>query len=180
MTAAPARHHGRPGRGPRRSDACSSPGRARHSPGGDLSWIGERGDGDVPRLRDPHARLLPRARLLPHGRFLTGVEAADNALVNQSFPNNDLLSAARATAWKIAQNAPIATRLTKVALNQDHQDLEAALRWESLAQRSPWPRPACWRDWPLIGKGACPNSPGLNHLTSRNSVHPLWNFASLG
>ncbi|MET8984185.1 enoyl-CoA hydratase-related protein [Nonomuraea wenchangensis] len=85
--------------------------------------------------------LLPRRagvglarEMLLTGRTLTGREAADKGLVNQSFPNNDLIPEVRALAQKIAQNAPIATRLTKLALNQDHQDLEAALRWESLAQ----------------------------------------------
>ncbi|SEH03572.1 enoyl-CoA hydratase [Nonomuraea solani] len=85
--------------------------------------------------------LLPRRagaslarEMLLTGRVMIGVEAADKGLVNQSFPKNDLMSEVRAIATKIAQNAPIATRLTKVALNQDHQDLEAALRWESLAQ----------------------------------------------
>jgi enoyl-CoA hydratase len=85
--------------------------------------------------------LLPRRagtglarEMLLTGRTLSGTEAADKGLVNQSFPNNDLLPEVRAIAQKIAQNGPIATRLTKVALNQDHQDLEAALRWESLAQ----------------------------------------------
>jgi enoyl-CoA hydratase/carnithine racemase len=84
--------------------------------------------------------LLPRRapalarELLLTGRSVSGAEAADKGLVNQSFPKNDLMSEVGAIAAKIVQNAPIATRLTKVALNQDHQDLEAALRWESLAQ----------------------------------------------
>jgi enoyl-CoA hydratase len=38
-------------------------------------------------------------------------------------------------AERIAANAPIATRLTKVALaDGGHADMDAALRWESLAQ----------------------------------------------
>ncbi|MCF6475198.1 enoyl-CoA hydratase/isomerase family protein [Nonomuraea sp. MG754425] len=84
--------------------------------------------------------LLPRRsaglarEMLLTGRTVTGTEAADKGLVNQSFPKNDLMSEVGGIAEKIVQNAPIATRLTKVALNQDHQDLEAALRWESLAQ----------------------------------------------
>ncbi|MEV0389858.1 enoyl-CoA hydratase/isomerase family protein [Nonomuraea sp. NPDC050643] len=85
--------------------------------------------------------LLPRRggpglarEMLLTGRTLSGGEAAAKGLVNESFPKNDLMSEVRAIAMKIAQNAPIATRLTKVALNQDHQDLETALRWESLAQ----------------------------------------------
>jgi enoyl-CoA hydratase len=72
--------------------------------------------------------------MLLAGRTVSGKEAADKGLVNQSFPKNDLMSEVTGIATKIAQNAPIATRLTKVALGQGHQDLEAALRWESLAQ----------------------------------------------
>ncbi|TDD50445.1 enoyl-CoA hydratase/isomerase family protein [Nonomuraea terrae] len=85
--------------------------------------------------------LLPRRagaglarEMLLTGRILSGSHAEVKGLVNQSFPKDDLMSHVRDIATKIAQNAPIATRLTKVALNQDHQDLEAALRWESLAQ----------------------------------------------
>ncbi|MEO3793692.1 enoyl-CoA hydratase-related protein [Nonomuraea sp. B10E15] len=85
--------------------------------------------------------LLPRRagtglarEMLLAGRTVTGAEAAVKGLVNESFPKDDLMSEVRSIAGKIAKNAPIATRLTKVALNQDHQDLEAALRWESLAQ----------------------------------------------
>ncbi|MFI6598734.1 enoyl-CoA hydratase/isomerase family protein [Nonomuraea sp. NPDC050536] len=72
--------------------------------------------------------------LLLTGRTILGDEAADKGLVNQSFPKNDLLREVDAIAASIAKNAPIATRLTKVALHQEHHDLEAALRWESLAQ----------------------------------------------
>jgi enoyl-CoA hydratase/carnithine racemase len=84
--------------------------------------------------------LLPRKagplgrEMLLTGRTVLGVEAADKGLVNQSFPKDDLMREVETIAQTIAQNAPIATRLTKVALNQDHPDLEAALRWESLAQ----------------------------------------------
>lgn len=85
--------------------------------------------------------LLPRRagdrlarEMLLTGRALSGTEAARKNLVNQSFPPNVLMREVQAIATKIAQNAPIATRLTKVALNQEHQDVEAALRWESLAQ----------------------------------------------
>lgn len=85
--------------------------------------------------------LLPRRagdrlarEMLLTGRALSGTEAERKNLVNQSFPPNVLMREVQAIATKIAQNAPIATRLTKVALNQEHQDVEAALRWESLAQ----------------------------------------------
>ncbi|MEV0591473.1 enoyl-CoA hydratase/isomerase family protein [Nonomuraea cavernae] len=85
--------------------------------------------------------LLPRRvgvglarEMLLAGRTLTGAEAAGKGLVDQAFPRDDLMSEVDMVARKIASNAPIATKLTKIALNQDHQDLEAALRWESLAQ----------------------------------------------
>ncbi|GAA4098797.1 enoyl-CoA hydratase/isomerase family protein [Nonomuraea soli] len=85
--------------------------------------------------------LLPRAagarlarELLLTGRTIRGDEAASRGLINQSFANQDLISEVATIATMIAGNAPVATKLTKVALNQEHPDLEAALRWESLAQ----------------------------------------------
>lgn len=85
--------------------------------------------------------LLPRAggvrlarEMLLTGRTLTGAEAATAGLINRSFPQNDLMLEVEGIARDVADTAPIAARLTKVALNQDHPDLEAALRWESLAQ----------------------------------------------
>lgn len=85
--------------------------------------------------------LLPRRagtalarEMLLTGRTLRGTEAADKGLVNQAFPRNDLLAQVMTIARQVAANAPIATRLTKAALKQDHQHLEAALSWESLAQ----------------------------------------------
>ncbi|MFI6325126.1 enoyl-CoA hydratase/isomerase family protein [Nonomuraea sp. NPDC050556] len=85
--------------------------------------------------------LLPKAigaqkakELLFTGKTLTGEEAAREGLINRAYPKDDLIPAVMEIARAIAANAPIATRLTKVALNQGHQDLESALRWESLAQ----------------------------------------------
>lgn len=85
--------------------------------------------------------LLPRRagtalarEMLLTGRTLNGTEAADKGLVNQSFPRNDLMAKVMEIAGRTAANAPIATKLTKAALNEDHPHLEAALRWESLAQ----------------------------------------------
>ncbi|MEV0587334.1 enoyl-CoA hydratase-related protein [Nonomuraea sp. NPDC050310] len=85
--------------------------------------------------------LLPKSgglrlarELLLTGRTILGAEAAQRGLVNQAFPHSDLISEVLNIAAMIAGNAPIATKLTKVALNQEHHDLEAALRWESLAQ----------------------------------------------
>jgi enoyl-CoA hydratase/carnithine racemase len=72
--------------------------------------------------------------LLLTGRTIQGDEAASRGLINQAFPKQDLIPEVNTIATMIAGNAPIATKLTKVALNQEHPDLEAALRWESLAQ----------------------------------------------
>lgn len=84
----------------------------------------------------PEVAGLPLAReMLLAGRVLTGAEAAANGLANQAFPRADLLDQTLAIAAKVAAQGPIATRLTKVALaGGGHADMEAALRWESLAQ----------------------------------------------
>ncbi|MEU6999377.1 enoyl-CoA hydratase-related protein [Nonomuraea sp. NPDC046570] len=68
------------------------------------------------------------------GRTILGEEAARQGLVTRSFPRQVLLDEAMEIARGVAGNAPVATRLAKVALNQHHTDLEAALRWEALAQ----------------------------------------------
>ncbi|MFI6500733.1 enoyl-CoA hydratase/isomerase family protein [Nonomuraea typhae] len=85
--------------------------------------------------------LLPRAggarlarEMLLTGRTLTGSEAASEGLINRSFAGNELRAAVHEIATKVATTAPLAAKLTKVALNRDHPDLEAALRWEALAQ----------------------------------------------
>jgi enoyl-CoA hydratase/carnithine racemase len=84
----------------------------------------------------PEVAGLPLAReMLLAGRVLTGAEAAGHGLVNRSFPRADVLAETIKIAEKIAAQAPIATRFTKVALsNGGHPDMESALRWESLAQ----------------------------------------------
>ncbi|WP_433467606.1 enoyl-CoA hydratase/isomerase family protein [Spirillospora sp. CA-128828] len=84
----------------------------------------------------PEVAGLPLAReMLLAGRVLTGAEAAEHGLVNRAVPREAVLAEAVAVAEKIAAQAPIATRLTKVALsNGGHPDMESALRWESLAQ----------------------------------------------
>ncbi|WP_030910433.1 enoyl-CoA hydratase/isomerase family protein [Streptosporangium amethystogenes] len=86
--------------------------------------------------------LLPRVagvgvarEMLLTGRTMTGLEAASAGLVNRAFPGESLMAEVLGIASRIAANAPIATRLTKVALaGGGHADLAAALRWESLAQ----------------------------------------------
>src|SRR5581483_11145828 len=86
--------------------------------------------------------LLPQAggvrlarEMLFTGRVVTGAEAAAAGLVNRSFPRADLLDEVRGIAAAIAGCAPIATRLTKVALaDGGHATFDAALQWEALAQ----------------------------------------------
>ncbi|GAA2897191.1 enoyl-CoA hydratase-related protein [Streptosporangium fragile] len=86
--------------------------------------------------------LLPRVagvqvarEMLLTGRTVTGEEAASAGLATRAFPRESLMEEVMEIASRTAANAPIATRLTKVALaGGGHADLEAALRWESLAQ----------------------------------------------
>ncbi|WP_329241365.1 enoyl-CoA hydratase-related protein [Actinoallomurus sp. NBC_01490] len=84
----------------------------------------------------PEAGGLPLAReMLFTGRVVTGEEAAAHGLVNRAVPREDVLGVALEIAGRIAEAAPVATRLTKAALADGGQpSLEAALRWESLAQ----------------------------------------------
>lgn len=84
----------------------------------------------------PEVAGLPVAReMLLAGRVVTGAEAERCGLVNRAVPRDRVLAEALEIAERIAANAPIATRLTKVALSGGgHADMEAALRWESLAQ----------------------------------------------
>lgn len=84
----------------------------------------------------PEAGGLPLAReMLFTGRAVTGAQAAAHGLVNRAVPAERVLDEALGVAADIARNAPVATRLTKAALaGGGHQDLDAALRWESLAQ----------------------------------------------
>lgn len=86
--------------------------------------------------------LLPNAvgaavarDLLLTGRLVQGEEALRLGLVSRILPREGFLDEALESAAQIAANAPIATRLTKVALaGGGHADLESALQWEALAQ----------------------------------------------
>lgn len=86
--------------------------------------------------------LLPRVagvgvarEMLLTGRTMTGAEAAPAGLVTRAFPRESLMAEVMGIASRTAAAAPIATRLTKIALaGGGHTGLDAALRWESLAQ----------------------------------------------
>jgi enoyl-CoA hydratase len=79
---------------------------------------------------EAHARDL-----LLTGRVVDAEEALRLGLVSRVLPDQGFLDSVLATAAGIAGNAPIATRLTKLALlDGGHADLETALQWEALAQ----------------------------------------------
>jgi len=79
---------------------------------------------------DAHARDL-----LLTGRTVQDEEALRLGLVSGVLPAEGFLEAVLETAAGIAANAPIATRLTTVALRVGgHADFDAALQWEALAQ----------------------------------------------
>jgi enoyl-CoA hydratase/carnithine racemase len=84
----------------------------------------------------PEAVGLPAAReLLFTGRVVLGQEAADMGLINRVLPPERLLDGVLDIAADIAGTAPIAARLTKVALaGGGHVTFDAALQWEGLAQ----------------------------------------------
>jgi enoyl-CoA hydratase/carnithine racemase len=84
----------------------------------------------------PQVAGLPAAReLLLTGRVVTGAEAQALGLVNRAFPTDRFHAEVDAVAASIAAKAPIATRLTKLALAAGgHATFEAALQWEALAQ----------------------------------------------
>jgi enoyl-CoA hydratase/carnithine racemase len=83
----------------------------------------------------PEAVGLPRAReMFFTGRVLPGTEAAEIGLVNGVFPVESLQDEVIAIASRIAATAPIATRLTKRAMQHGPRSFVEALEWEALAQ----------------------------------------------
>lgn len=81
------------------------------------------------------AGLAVAREMLLTGRLVTGAEAAAMGLVNQAFPQAELMHKALSVADTVAAAAPVATRLTKAALAVGGPvTFEAALQWESLAQ----------------------------------------------
>jgi enoyl-CoA hydratase len=62
-------------------------------------------------------------------------EALRIGLVSRVLPDEDLLDEVLATAAGIASTAPVASRLTTVALRSGgHPDFDTSLQWEALAQ----------------------------------------------
>jgi enoyl-CoA hydratase/carnithine racemase len=84
----------------------------------------------------PNVVGVARAReLLLTGRMIGAEEAERIGLVTSVTPDRHFLDTVLEAAAAIASTAPIASRLTKVALREGgHADLDAALEWEALAQ----------------------------------------------
>ena len=79
---------------------------------------------------EAHARDL-----LLTGRVVDADEALRLGLVSRVIEPEGFLDAVLETAAGIAANAPIATRLTKLALaDGGHADFESCLQWEAMAQ----------------------------------------------
>ncbi|WP_110241791.1 enoyl-CoA hydratase/isomerase family protein [Nocardioides gilvus] len=69
------------------------------------------------------------------GRIVEASEALSMGLVSRVIASGAFLDEAVAAATQIAANAPIATRLTKLALlDGGHATFDSALQWEALAQ----------------------------------------------
>lgn len=85
-------------------------------------------------LPDIVGRAAARDLLLT-GRLVDAEEALRLGLVSRVLPPEGFLDAALDAAADIAATAPVAARLTKLALaGSGHRDLEACLQWEALAQ----------------------------------------------
>ncbi len=84
----------------------------------------------------PEVVGLPAAReLLFTGRSVDADEALRLGLVNGVYGDDALLEEVLGVAARVAGNAPVAVRLTKVALAAGgHRSLRDALEWEALAQ----------------------------------------------
>ena len=84
----------------------------------------------------PEVAGLPVAReMLLTGRVVSGDEAVALGLVNRTFPAETFHQDVLAVAATVAARAPIATKLTKVALSGGGpRSFEAALAWESVVQ----------------------------------------------
>lgn len=72
--------------------------------------------------------------LMLTGRLVDADEALTLGLVSRVVEPDVLLDVALETASGIAATAPVASRLTTLALRQRHASMEAALQWEAMAQ----------------------------------------------
>ena len=73
--------------------------------------------------------------LLLTGRVVDADEALRLGLVSRVMEPSSFLDDVLATAREVAATAPVASRLTKIALaDGGHADFETALQWEALAQ----------------------------------------------
>jgi enoyl-CoA hydratase len=72
--------------------------------------------------------------LLLTGRLVDADEALGLGLVSRVIEPGDLQAVVIGAAEDVAGTAPIASRLTKTALQRGHASLEACLDWEALAQ----------------------------------------------
>ncbi|MCD4525445.1 enoyl-CoA hydratase/isomerase family protein [Nocardioides sp. cx-173] len=72
--------------------------------------------------------------LLLTGRVVEAEEALGLGLVSRVHGRERFLEDVLETAAGIAATAPIASRLTTLALRHGHADLEAGLQWEAMAQ----------------------------------------------
>ena len=90
--------------------------------------------GDLPAAR--RRRTPPHARdLLLTGRVVDADEALRLGLVSRVIDPAPFRDEVLATAEGIAATAPIASRLTKLALaDGGHADFESGLQWEAMAQ----------------------------------------------
>lgn len=85
-------------------------------------------------MPDVAGRAVARDLLLT-GRTVLAEEALGMGLVSRVLRGDEFEAEVMTAAEQIAATAPIASRLTKVALDgAGHPDLEACLQWEALAQ----------------------------------------------
>jgi enoyl-CoA hydratase len=84
----------------------------------------------------PHVVGEAHARdLLLTGRTVGAEEALRIGLVSRVHPDDTFLDEVLATAREVAATAPVASRLTTVALRDGgHADFDTAIEWEALAQ----------------------------------------------
>lgn len=80
------------------------------------------------------AGLSTAREMLLTGRVVAGEEALRLGLVNGLFPLDGLRAGCMEVATAIAVRAPVATRLTTVALREGHRSFADAVQWEALAQ----------------------------------------------